>query len=427
MDAENTTPTDSGAVGRGPWAWDRQRLALIVAASVAVLALVALVAAIDLPENDNDEQERAEQGNGEDQGGEGQGAPGGEGGGGSLDLRPGGGNIDLGNGADLDVREIPGCPGGIALGDDILIIPDPEACGYERVPPGAEGFDPSGKIILVPDVNGDVGGVRIGPDGQLELIEPGEFGDSPGDLGLGFLPDGSVRLSRPDGSFLDIVPGDDGLAFRNPDGSLVLPENNGQSPDSIFEPPGAQAEPDRNDARGDSTDENGDGFSFPRWLLWVLLAIVALGLLALIARGMSSRDGSEDDDDEDEAEDDVQDLVDYSAEIDALDRMLWEIDQEPDPRTAIRRVYAALETGLDNAEMARRQSETPGIYLRRILGRFDVLDAPLRELTELFEQARFSQHEITPQMRDRAVQALVAVRGHYAHAATQSPQPEPAY
>ena len=114
-----------------------------------------------------------------------------------------------------------------------------------------------------------------------------------------------------------------------------------------------------------------------------------------------------------------EESLDYAVEIDALDRLLWEIDQEPDPRTALRRVYAALETGLDNPELARRRSETPGIFLHRILGHFDELARPLGDLTSLFEQARFSEHEITPAMRDRAVTTLVEVRNHYISRAAQ--------
>ena len=122
-------------------------------------------------------------------------------------------------------------------------------------------------------------------------------------------------------------------------------------------------------------------------------------------------------DDEPLVLDDVQDEtaapVDYSVEIDALALLLWEIEQEPDPRTAIRRAYGALETGLGRPEMARQRSETPGVYLRRLLGSFDELETPLHNLTELFEQARFSEHEITPEMRNQAIAILGGVRDHY--------------
>ena len=405
-----TPSTSDGGDARSVWGWDRNRLALIAAATVALLALVALVAVIDLPERSDERQDQASDGAGQD-------TQGGQRGGsseGSFEEFPGGGRFDLGDGRDLEIRQLPGCPGGFEIGD-ILVVPDPEACGYELVPPGEQGFDPSGRIMLVPDANGNVGGVRLGPDGQLELLEPGEFGESALDLGIGFLPDGSVRLFRPDGSFFDLGPGDDGFTFDDPGNFFDDPEDNALEPDA------AQPDDDQDSADSDS----GGGFSLPTPLLWILLVVVALVVLGLIVKNVEwsrNRDGSGDDED---AEPKLQDDVDdYAAEINALDRMLWEISQEPDPRTAIRRVYAALETGLDNPEMARRRSETPGIFLRRILGRFDVLDAPLYELTELFQQARFSQHEITPAMRDRAIRSLEAVRGHYAFAAQHTREPE---
>jgi hypothetical protein len=37
--------------------------------------------------------------------------------------------------------------------------------------------------------------------------------------------------------------------------------------------------------------------------------------------------------------------------------------------------------------------------------------APARTLTELFEVARFSRHHVHPSMKDRAIAALVEIRG----------------
>ncbi len=425
MDTEQDLSAEGAADSQGgnAWKWDRQRLALIIAASVALIALIALAAAIDLPESD-DEQEQAEGQDSDAQGSEG----------GNLgEGFPGGGRVDLGDGSSLEVKPIPGCPDGFAIGDNILIIPDPEACGYRRLAPG-ETSDPSGPIILTPSIDGDIGGFRVGPNGEIELLAPGELGR--GDIGIGMFPDGSFGLVQPDGSRIEITPGDDGIELRDPVGgdTFIIPRGDGEPGGSPFDDePRAQDGQSANPPQQNGDDEDSGGSSLGQTLLWVLLPVVALGLIALIVSAMRGGDDTKSDDDDDLDDADLggdeahESVADYSAELNALDRMLWEIDQEPDPRTAIRRVYAALETGLDNPDMARRRSETPGIYLRRILGRFDALNAPLSELTDLFQQARFSEHEITPAMRDRAVHALVTVRGHYAHAATQPLPAQPAF
>ena len=49
-------------------------------------------------------------------------------------------------------------------------------------------------------------------------------------------------------------------------------------------------------------------------------------------------------------------------------------------------------------------------YVERALLSLDTSAAAVRRLTDLFEWARFSQHEPEPSMRDDAVDALVAVR-----------------
>lgn len=397
------------------WSQNPRTLVLIAAAAFALLGLVTLAAAIDLPRSETADDTAASTADQFDGSG-----------------FSGNGEIDLGDNTGVDIRPIPGCPDGFAIGEDIYVVPDPEACGFRPLEPGERGFDPNGKILLVPSQDGDVGGMRIGPDGSVQLLPPGVLG--PNDFAIGQFPDGSFGLVRPDGSQVEIAPGDDGLSLRDPErgGSQFFPNNgsggtfgqNGQNgqgfPPGIAQPDDSDAFQNDGSAGGNADDDNspdnnsGIDWSFLGPVLLVLLALVLVAGLVIALR--NNEWGSSDDDDEPD-QGDVQDTIaDYSAEIGALDRLLWEIDQESDPRTAIRRVYAALETGLDNPDMARRRSETPGIYLRRILGQFTELEAPLRDLTDLFEQARFSEHEITHEMRDQAVRTLVAVRAHYAHA-----------
>lgn len=312
------------------------------------------------------------------------------------------------------IRPIPGCPGGFSIGEDILVVPDPEACGFRALPPGV-GSD-SGKIMLVPSPNGDVGGVRIGPDGRIELVDPNAV--SPGDIVIGTLPDGSFRLQRPDGSMFDVAPGDDGLSFRDRAGNSWFVPNPGADSSNTpnrptqVDPPAFDPDPPRSAPRGSEPRSSGDSVAL--WLLVGLAAAAAIAGALWLWRGRVEQDGDDDTTAEMAFAEAEEPPVDFSAEISAIDRMLWEIDQAADPRTAIRRVYGALETGLNNPAMARRRSETPHVYLQRVLGSFDALRPPLARLTHLFEQARFSEHEITPQMRDEAVFCLNQIRAYYA-------------
>ena len=91
--------------------------------------------------------------------------------------------------------------------------------------------------------------------------------------------------------------------------------------------------------------------------------------------------------------------------------MRAEVEQEVDPRTAIRRAYATLELGFGDPTLARRENETAGIFVRRVFGNSN----DVRELTKLFELARFSEHEITPEMRTKALDLVERVRLQYTH------------
>jgi uncharacterized membrane protein len=94
----------------------------------------------------------------------------------------------------------------------------------------------------------------------------------------------------------------------------------------------------------------------------------------------------------------------------ALDESLDDLRADPDLRRAIVAAYARMETALAAAGLPRRPAEAPLEYLERALLALDTSAEAVRRLTDLFEWARFSQHEPEPSMRDEAVEALVAVR-----------------
>jgi hypothetical protein len=58
----------------------------------------------------------------------------------------------------------------------------------------------------------------------------------------------------------------------------------------------------------------------------------------------------------------------------------------------------------------RAPAEAPFEYLGRSLVELDASADAARRLTDLFERAKFSQHEPAEEMRTEAIDALVAVR-----------------
>ena len=52
----------------------------------------------------------------------------------------------------------------------------------------------------------------------------------------------------------------------------------------------------------------------------------------------------------------------------------------------------------------------PYEYLARVLRVLQVSESSVRSLTELFEYAKFSPHEIDETMKEQAIESLVAVK-----------------
>ena len=94
----------------------------------------------------------------------------------------------------------------------------------------------------------------------------------------------------------------------------------------------------------------------------------------------------------------------------ALDESLDDLLTDPDLRRAIIAAYARMEAALAAAGIPRHPAEAPLEYVERTLLSLDTSAGAVRQLTELFEWARFSHHEPEPSMREDAVDALVAVR-----------------
>jgi hypothetical protein len=87
-----------------------------------------------------------------------------------------------------------------------------------------------------------------------------------------------------------------------------------------------------------------------------------------------------------------------------------DLEAEPDARRAVIAAYARMERVLARHGLRRRPSETPLEYLRRILLGLTARADAVTRLTNLFEQAKFSLHEIDATMKGEAIGALKEIR-----------------
>ena len=142
-----------------------------------------------------------------------------------------------------------------------------------------------------------------------------------------------------------------------------------------------------------------DGGQSTAWPIWV--AVAAGGLLAAGALLASRRRAP------------TTPAREHDAPAEALraiDGSLADLAEPRDPREAVIAAYAHLLEGLDGAGAGRRRAEAPFEHVTRALATLGVRREPLRELTSLFAEARFSTHRITEDHRAAAVRALTEAR-----------------
>jgi hypothetical protein len=96
--------------------------------------------------------------------------------------------------------------------------------------------------------------------------------------------------------------------------------------------------------------------------------------------------------------------------VDGLDESLDALRAIPDPRRAIIAAYSSMERSMERAGLPRRQHETPMEFMTRVLQSLIGLSTDVARLTNLFEVAKFSHHDIDEEMRSDAVLALSRIR-----------------
>jgi hypothetical protein len=143
--------------------------------------------------------------------------------------------------------------------------------------------------------------------------------------------------------------------------------------------------------------------SYEREFAWipvlVILVIAAIGIGSYIVAERRRRPPLE-----------LDDAVAAIEVADDLDDSLDDLRAEPDPRRAVIAAYARLELSLARAGLARREDETAEEYVSRILDRLDVERRPVKRLTALYTEAKFSQHVVDDRMKDDAIDSLGQIR-----------------
>jgi membrane protease YdiL (CAAX protease family) len=99
-----------------------------------------------------------------------------------------------------------------------------------------------------------------------------------------------------------------------------------------------------------------------------------------------------------------------------LDETLDDLLAEPDPRRAVIAAYARMERAFAAHGVPRRQFEAPHEYLGRVLAEATGGGRGAARLTELFERARFSPHEVDSAMKNDAIEAIQALQAELAAA-----------
>ena len=82
------------------------------------------------------------------------------------------------------------------------------------------------------------------------------------------------------------------------------------------------------------------------------------------------------------------------------------LESERDPRQAILRAYARMEQSFRRVEVVRARDETASEFLDRTMRQLPVSAGAATELTERFEEARFSTHRLTEADREQALASL---------------------
>ncbi len=146
----------------------------------------------------------------------------------------------------------------------------------------------------------------------------------------------------------------------------------------------------------------------PEFTVWPVLAVAALAGVAGVAwwLGARARRGARE----------PLHATPAEALADVLAETLDDLRAERDPRRAVIAAYARMERALAASGLPRAPAEAPEEYLQRILSDVPITRRAATRLTSLFAWARFSGHDVRPEMRDEAIETLEQVQRELAAA-----------
>lgn len=145
----------------------------------------------------------------------------------------------------------------------------------------------------------------------------------------------------------------------------------------------------------------------PQFVLWPVLAVGVLVGVALVGWWLAARGRRS-----------VHEppVTPVEALADVLAETLDDLRAERDPRRAVIAAYARMERALAASGLPRAPAEAPDEYLERILDDLAVSRRAAARLTSLFAWARFSGHDVRPEMKDEAIDTLEEVQRELAAA-----------
>ena len=161
---------------------------------------------------------------------------------------------------------------------------------------------------------------------------------------------------------------------------------------------------------GDGTERAAGGSSRydPEFALWPVVAVTALVAVAALSAWLSARARK--------AARETVAPTPVEALADVLADTLDDLRAEQDPRRAVIAAYARMERALAASGLPRHEAEAPEEYLERVLDEVDLSRSAATRLTALFAWARFSVHDVRPEMKDEAIETLERVHDELAAA-----------
>ncbi len=147
----------------------------------------------------------------------------------------------------------------------------------------------------------------------------------------------------------------------------------------------------------------GKAGTFPVWIvLWVMVAIAAVGVAMLVWRwwaGRPSRAATGQNSDVAAATSEIpiepEPEPDTPALRTGIELALQLLDEQREPADAIVRAWLGLQETAAESGIVRRPAETPTEFTSRILGRALADDRAIRTLLHLYLRTRFGDHPVT--------------------------------